>query len=255
MIRNFLAVTKDTFIHLIQHSGQVSSVETASLEEVIENFPYCQWAHLLMAKVHHQLESTEANAKITKAAVYAVNRNVLKKILFAKPGPQEVISVTPSQPAIETRQPAGAESAEVQPQPELTIDPPEVSLFDQTSATPPAESNPVIDNTNVSDQKENPETGNRRFNKIHQNEIIESFIKKEPRISSSHASKKDVPATDDLSEKSIAPSIGLISENLANIMIKQGKIDKAIDIYEKLILKYPQKKAYFASKIEDLKKL
>lgn len=36
-------------------------------------------------------------------------------------------------------------------------------------------------------------------------------------------------------------------------MIKQGKIDKAIDIYEKLILKYPQKKAYFAEKIENLK--
>jgi ABC-type Zn uptake system ZnuABC Zn-binding protein ZnuA len=37
-------------------------------------------------------------------------------------------------------------------------------------------------------------------------------------------------------------------------MIKQGKHEKAIDIYKKLIWKFPQKKAYFATQIEELKK-
>jgi len=46
---------------------------------------------------------------------------------------------------------------------------------------------------------------------------------------------------------------GLVSENLAKIMIKQGKKSKAVDIYKKLIWKYPQKKAYFASQIESIK--
>ena len=45
----------------------------------------------------------------------------------------------------------------------------------------------------------------------------------------------------------------LVSENLAKILAKQGKTEKAIDIYKKLVWKFPQKKAYFASQIESLK--
>ena len=37
-------------------------------------------------------------------------------------------------------------------------------------------------------------------------------------------------------------------------IIKQGKKDKAIEVLKKLIWKFPQKKAYFAAQIEDLKK-
>lgn len=40
---------------------------------------------------------------------------------------------------------------------------------------------------------------------------------------------------------------------LAGIMVKQGKLEKAIDIYHKLIWKFPQKKSYFAAQIEILK--
>ncbi|WP_460538703.1 hypothetical protein [Echinicola sediminis] len=37
------------------------------------------------------------------------------------------------------------------------------------------------------------------------------------------------------------------------MLTKQGKKDKAIEIYEKLILKFPKKKAYFADLIKELK--
>jgi predicted Zn-dependent protease len=46
----------------------------------------------------------------------------------------------------------------------------------------------------------------------------------------------------------------IVSETLVEILIKQGKKDKAIEVLKKLIWKYPQKKAYFASQIEELKK-
>ncbi|MBS2210414.1 hypothetical protein KEM09_03330 [Carboxylicivirga mesophila] len=47
----------------------------------------------------------------------------------------------------------------------------------------------------------------------------------------------------------------LMSETLANIYIKQKHYDKAIGIYEKLRLKYPEKNVYFARRITDLEKL
>ena len=46
----------------------------------------------------------------------------------------------------------------------------------------------------------------------------------------------------------------IISESLAKIFVNQGKKEKAIDIYKKLIWKFPQKKALFAAQIEKLKK-
>ncbi|MEM1405420.1 MAG: hypothetical protein AAGG59_01495, partial [Bacteroidota bacterium] len=78
-----------------------------------------------------------------------------------------------------------------------------------------------------------------------QSEIIERFIDKEPRISAKTIKATEADQTD-LSEKSTVYSEDLISENLAQILLAQGKKDKAIDIYKKLIWKFPQKKSYFA---------
>lgn len=47
----------------------------------------------------------------------------------------------------------------------------------------------------------------------------------------------------------------IISDGLAQLLTKQGKFDSAIEMYEKLILKYPQKSTFFASQIELVKGL
>ena len=65
---------------------------------------------------------------------------------------------------------------------------------------------------------------------------------------------KDDSNKEDLSTLSTTLGDDLVSENLANILIKQGKVNDAIDIYNKLIWKFPQKQAYFAACIEELKK-
>ncbi|MTI19911.1 hypothetical protein E1176_02650 [Fulvivirga sp. RKSG066] len=86
-----------------------------------------------------------------------------------------------------------------------------------------------------------------------QSDIIDRFISKEPSITAK-ASRRSASNQEDLSQPSTEFTEDLISENLAKIMISQGKTDKAIDIYKKLIWKFPQKKAYFATQIEELKK-
>jgi hypothetical protein len=45
----------------------------------------------------------------------------------------------------------------------------------------------------------------------------------------------------------------IVTETMAEVLIKQGKNDKAVQLYLKLSFLYPEKSAYFAAKIEQLK--
>lgn len=101
-------------------------------------------------------------------------------------------------------------------------------------------------------KKENKQTNTKVREQI---ELIDEFIKKQPslKITKGKAKEKEKDQ-EDLSKPSANFGEDLISENLAEILVGQGKKDKAIDIYKKLIWKFPQKKAYFATQIEELKK-
>ncbi len=58
----------------------------------------------------------------------------------------------------------------------------------------------------------------------------------------------------EMAVNSITQDDGLASESMADIYVKQGKYDKAIDMYRKLSLRNPQKNTYFARKIEEVLK-
>lgn len=45
-----------------------------------------------------------------------------------------------------------------------------------------------------------------------------------------------------------------ITEAMAEVLVQQGKINKALELYQKLSLQNPSKSAYFAAKIEQLNK-
>lgn len=83
--------------------------------------------------------------------------------------------------------------------------------------------------------------------------LIDEFIEKKPSISSKKVTSVET-SQEDLSEKSTNFGDDLISENLALILKDQGKVQKALEMYKKLIWKFPQKKSYFAAQIEELKK-
>ena len=85
-------------------------------------------------------------------------------------------------------------------------------------------------------------------------DLINSFIEKAPALSKLEREVDEKENRVDLSLKSLKVSESIASENLALIMAKQGKIEKAEEIYNKLIWKFPEKRAYFVARIEDLKK-
>lgn len=90
-------------------------------------------------------------------------------------------------------------------------------------------------------QKENPK--NVDF-------IVQNFIKNDPKISKLKANQKE--EGEDLTAN-LYSNKKYISENLAKIQAKQGYIKEAIDIYKELMLKFPEKKTYFAEQIKKLK--
>jgi tetratricopeptide (TPR) repeat protein len=81
-------------------------------------------------------------------------------------------------------------------------------------------------------------------------DLIEKFIKEEPRIK---PKKAEFFSPVNMARMSMVEKDDFVTETLANIYAKQGNTQKAIKAYENLILKYPQKTAYFAAQIKELK--
>ena len=84
-----------------------------------------------------------------------------------------------------------------------------------------------------------------------QSELIDKFIVSNPRIEPQK--DKAYISNDVISRPFIEESGSLVTETLAKIYVNQGYYSKAIDIYEKLSLKFPEKSSYFAFQIEKVK--
>ncbi|MCX6301477.1 MAG: hypothetical protein NTW82_04780 [Bacteroidia bacterium] len=86
-----------------------------------------------------------------------------------------------------------------------------------------------------------------------QSELIDKFILTNPRIEP--AKEKTETAHTDISKPFVEERGGFVTETLARIYANQGYYSRAIDIYEKLSLKFPEKSSYFASQIEKIEEL
>ena len=75
------------------------------------------------------------------------------------------------------------------------------------------------------------------------------------RLFSTDPQKKDAfePEIPESAVHSILAHEGLASETYAEILIRQGDFQTAVEVYRRLILKFPEKTAFFAGQIEKLK--
>ncbi len=113
----------------------------------------------------------------------------------------------------------------------------------------------TVENSSVSDEvdekKETPVTAVAAPVRQIQADLIDKFIIANPRIEPIR-DKSAIP-TEDISKPFVESEGSFVTETLARIYINQGYYSKAIDIYEKLSLKFPEKSSYFASQIEKVK--
>jgi hypothetical protein len=85
--------------------------------------------------------------------------------------------------------------------------------------------------------------------KVPADQLIDKFIKQEPRIT---PSKSAFYSPVNMAKRSIIEPEDLVSETLANIYAQQGNFQKAISFYTKLSLRFPEKSRYFAALIKEL---
>ncbi|GAB5523131.1 MAG: hypothetical protein Roseis2KO_10030 [Roseivirga sp.] len=90
--------------------------------------------------------------------------------------------------------------------------------------------------------------------KTSQSELIEKFIQNEPQMGKQKLVHDETEQQHkDLAARFTQEQEDFYTETMAKLMVTQKKYRKAIQVYEKLGLKFPEKRAYFASQIEKVK--
>ncbi len=278
-------MTTTDFIKLLQNPNTLTEKQTAELEVILVEFPYFQSAVAIRLKGLYSQNSFRYNLELKKAAAQTTDRTVLFDFITSEyfgvketdihqieVFDTEVISanwITPHD-KLEQSLMTSIKSAEVeleliveekpeekpiQSAPDLEIGKPltfstsDKFSFDQwlqlTKAKPVVREQ-ATEQTKIKVQKKK-QTDPDRLKKL---ELIDKFIQTNPKINPD----KNV-STHSLIEPKSQDSSTLMTETLAKVYLEQKKYQKAIDAYEILILKYPEKSVFFADRIQNIKKL
>jgi tetratricopeptide (TPR) repeat protein len=280
-----MSLNPETFCLLIKSPNLLESSHIFDLENIIQEYPYFQSAKAIHLKSLFNQNSPRYNHWLKQTAAYTTDRSVLfdfiisnefkalpikgiaiqennieiqntenqNDINFTKNhqnikeitepldlDKETLISTEPDQPSLETKLSIGVP---------LQFDENEVHSFEEwlkiTKVKPiirdvaktqkPPEDIEVINPEQISSFQEKAS-------------IIEKFINENPKIKP----KKEI--NNSLNIKTTPQDTNsLMTETLAKIYLEQKKYQKAIQAYEILILKYPEKSYLFANRIEDIK--
>ncbi len=280
-------MNKEEFYLLIQNFACLEQKEADELISLQKEFPYSQVIHNLVAKVAHDLDLPDKDHFLHESAIYSTDRSVLKSVItaikteritagiiekttpeyqppFAIHSGKEPIAIIKQKEETASSEDlysevtrdlaqldksrhhfeAVVEALEKNRPVPLSI-PSKISVETEIKTLVPEDG--LIEEIKNSKKKIKPD-GPKQKEQI---EIIDQFIKTQPTISKP---KTVATTSEDLTDKVDIYGENIVSETLVEILLKQGKKEKAIEMLKKLIWKFPQKKAYFAAQIEELKK-
>ena len=184
----------------------------SDLSQLVKKYPYFQTAHILLSKGLNNIDSVRFNSKIKKAAAYSSNRKILFKIISDKSN-------------LQNNQEKEKNYANKQ---SLEFSQNEMHSFNEWLTITKASK---INRLTSEDDK-----------------LIKNFISLKPSVKIKKDKKffKSV----DIAKSSLKENANLITETLARVYLEQEHFNKAINAYEKLKLKFPQKSTLFAEQIK-----
>ncbi|TDE29752.1 hypothetical protein E0I61_07160 [Flavobacterium ranwuense] len=271
------------YTYLINKPDAIHEKQTEALEKVLSEFPYFQSARAIQLKGLYNQNSFKYNTALKITAAHSTDRSILfdfitsdtftsiqkglydKKaleILDIKVVDSEII-VTEEKPeskinslersiltSIKEASTIDVDDASKTTEEKLAIGKPldfsksEQHSFQewlQLSRTKPIE--------REKDNPTNPPPPIIDADKRKKLELIDKFIEASPKIS---PVKHGVASTVTF-DLNAADNSFLMTETLARVYLEQKKYQKAIQAYEILILKYPEKSSFFADRISDIK--
>ena len=219
-------MTADQIYQFIQHPDQLNQETLPLLKELTEQYPAFESGWILYLKNLKILKDSAFEQELINGAIRIHDRRNLYLFLNQKndepmPEPSELDQSVPSEDS------------------------------DVLNLIFPTEYN--LETTGKTDETMG-ETARTIQNKPDKKQtLIEKFLEAQPKMPQVKVQESDSPM---ISEKQKElENDDFVTETLATIYAQQGYYKKAIQIFEKLSLKYPEKSTYFAAQIEKIKTL
>lgn len=211
-------------LRLFHNPHHITSEDVQALQDLLQEYPYFQAAYALLAKAAYERDQPSAGQTVQIAAVYATDRSYLKALL-------------------ENTAPFSTPALGAVP----------IPLYLGEKALSKAGGYALIHN-HIKTIQQKAQQKITKQKSLAQLASIQAFLQRDVDFKSQ--SPPSIPHEDlqvDLTQQSTAFHDDLATETLAQILGQQGKLQRALAIYEKLILKFPEKRTYFATLIEALK--
>lgn len=249
------------FLDIIARKDSLEKGEILQLKKVQENFPYFQIPFVLIARHDFLKDPDKKSVSLGYAAINSPDRVWLKNLIEksdntgtkSEKKPNEEVDLLP-----EERNDKPAASQLTQSLKKLGEDlkgqkPEDIDSKAETEvqkAKAKRRKLPADDLIETIKRKEKKVIVDSKMQE--QIDLIKAFSKKDIKL----ATIKEIEAnqnTENLAASSTKFHDNLLSESFAKLLVNQGKKKMAEEIYEKLSLKFPDKRAYFADLIEKLK--
>ena len=245
---------KNKLTRLLEHPEIIDTEDVSELEAVVKKYPYFTVAQVLLAAGMGRGNHEKAQQQLRCAAAMAPDRNALRKLCIQLPDEYDV-----------TAEPDIIPEPDVTPEPEIipekTILIPEIDLGGTSEdlnreMAQLEEKRKTLDELKaiiekkISELEKEKKSPKKEEKKLSKAEIIDKFIAENPSIS---RPKQEFFNPISAAQESVIDQENIVSETLATIYENQGYFEKAISIYEKLKLKYPEKSIIFAARINALK--
>ena len=222
----------------ISHPERLNRDTLYELRLIVGKHPHFDVARLLMLKNLYILHDIEFGKEMRKAAMYLKSRWPIFELMAGYGTTTEIAEAPADIPVDRT-----------------------MALIDAFLETIPTESFSLeaegaaaVDYVSTYLKKENSENRNDEIPELRGQSLIDDFLAGDnERI----LLDLNAPAENEKTEKAAildetGTEASFFTETLANIYIKQGKYDKALEIIKRLYLEFPNKNRYFADQIRFL---